>query len=210
MSKQLYTKISCTCGKVQGHINSPSALRLVCHCVDCRNYYQALNVRGGNKLAPLTPWGGVDLTQINPNELTFDSGKDQLKLAKISENYAGKPSVMPRVYAKCCDTPLYTHGMAILFNTHLIDEADRFPIKYNIMGRMATPKDQDSIKGEKPKISSSVPFTWPFVMMGRAGKASKNKSPAPWDLPDITEAEVIEVKSYLGKAKKDQTAPNKA
>lgn len=207
---QLSTKISCTCGKVKGRINSPSALRLVCHCVDCRNYYQALNKRTGNKLAHLTPWGGVDLTQINPNELTFECGKDQLKLAKISENYMGKPSIMPRVYAQCCDTPLYTHGMAILFNTHLIDEADRVPIKYNIMGRMALDpskeQEQDFDKTDKkPKISSSVPFPWPFVMLGRASKAGKNKSPSPWDLPDISEAEIIQVDSFQGsKTRKDQ------
>ena len=206
---QLSTKISCTCGKVQGCINSPSALRLVCHCVDCRNYYQALNKRTGNKLAHLTPWGGVDLTQINPNELSFDRGQDQLQLAKISENYLGNPSTMPRVYAKCCDTPLYTHGIAILLNTHLIGDSDRVPIKYNIMGRMALTPSNDQLQNEKkPKISSSVPFSWYFTMLGRAAKAGKNKSPSPWDLPDISEAEVIHVDSFQSnKTKKDQTAP---
>ena len=225
MSKQLNAKFSCICGKVTGRIHTPSALRIVCHCSDCRGYYQALDKRGGNRLAPLTPWGGVDLLQINPNELTFDDEevKEHLALAKIKENYSGKASSMPRIYAKCCDTPLYTHGMSILFNANLLSEEDRkpIPVKFNIMGRFALKPTDDIIGKEKrPKISSSIPFTWPFVMMGRAGKASKNKKPSPWIFPDISEAEVINVASFLagnetkgekmstGQCRKKQTAPD--
>ena len=198
MSKQLNVKFSCICGKVTGQINTPSALRIVCHCSDCRGYYQTLDKRGGNRLAPLTPWGGVDLLQIDPNELTFDDEKvkDHLALAKIKENYTGKASSMPRIYAKCCDTPLYTHGISILFNANLLSVEDRkaIPVKYSIMGRFALKPTDDIIGKEKrPKISSSIPFTWPFVMMGRASKASKNKEPSPWKFPDISEAEVIDI-----------------
>ena len=221
MSKQLNAKFSCICGKVTGQINTPSALRIVCHCSDCRGYYQTLDRRGGNRLAPLTPWGGVDLLQINPNELTFDDEKvkDHLALAKIKENYSGKASSMPRIYAKCCDTPLYTHGMSILFNANLLSEEDResIPVKFNIMGRFAQKPTDDIIGKEKrPKISSSIPFAWPFVMMGRASKASKNKEPSPWKFPDISEAEVIDIaseeikgdKSGAKQSRKNQTAPD--
>ena len=225
MSKQLNAKFSCICGKVTGQIHTPSALRIVCHCSDCRGYYQTLDKRGGNRLAPLTPWGGVDLLQINPNELTFDDGrvKGHLALAKIKENYSGKASSMPRIYAKCCDTPLYTHGISILFNANLPSEEDRepIPVKFNIMGRFALkPTDDITGKEKRPKISSSIPFTWPFVMMGRASKASKHKDPSPWNFPDISEAEVIDIASITaggetkseeksnGQCRKKQTAPD--
>ena len=231
MSKQLNAKFSCICGKVTGQIHTPSALRIVCHCSDCRGYYQTLNKRGGNRLAPLTPWGGVDLIQINPNELTFEgeSAKEYLALAKLKVNYAGKPSSMPRIYAKCCDTPLYTHGMSILFNANLLSEEvrDSIPIKYQIMGRFALkPNDGTSGKEKRPKIASSIPFTWPFVMMGRASKASKNKEPSPWNFPDVSDAEVIDIASFSEgdagirpkekkvnenstvQSRKNQTAPN--
>ena len=126
---------------------------------------------------------------------------------------------MPRIYAKCCDTPLYTHGMSILFNANLLSEEDRepIPVKYNIMGRFAQKPTDDIIGKEKrPKISSSIPFAWPFVMMGRASKASKNKEPSPWKFPDISEAEVIDIaseeikgdKSGAKQSRKNQTAPD--
>mmetsp|Transcript_28686 Transcript_28686/g.58291 ORF Transcript_28686/g.58291 Transcript_28686/m.58291 type:complete len:87 (+) Transcript_28686:1-261(+) len=86
------------------------------------------------------------------------------------------------------------------------------------MGRMALDPskehEQDFNNTEKkPKISSSVPFSWPFIMLGRAAKAGKNKSPSPWDLPGILEAEIIQVQVdslQSSKTRKDQTAPTKA
>lgn len=58
----LRTNITCKCGAVKVAIDSPSALRLVCYCKDCRGYYNTLNAAAvKNKLqeaATLDPFGG--------------------------------------------------------------------------------------------------------------------------------------------------------
>jgi hypothetical protein len=143
----------------------------------------------------LLPRGGVDQTQIYPSEFKFklddenEKGtggpmQEHLRVAHIGLNYQGKPSTLARVYAGCCNTPLYNQGsMSLVVNTNLIPEADRPPVRFHIMGRMALPlspppaqeaeQEQDPLQEESMRlitqqhhrIPNSVPFGFPFVMM---------------------------------------------
>jgi hypothetical protein len=184
--------VQCTCGKVQLVIESPSALRLVCYCKDCRGYYQTLNANANanaanKKLhlpattsqnnAKLDPWGGLDGTQIYPSEIKVVQGNEYLTKCLIREK-----SPIQRIYTTCCHTPICTIGPsgAAIVNTHLLH--DPLPdVQFRIIGRQALLSSNDGKNNKEqspaPKMSWSVPFSWFWTMPGRIQK--DKSSPAP-------------------------------
>ena len=179
--------IQCLCGKVNGAIDSPSALRLVCYCKDCRGYYNTLNnlAKKSSLVEPakLDPFGGCDYTQIYPCEIHILEGKDMLETCIIREK-----SPIHRTYAKCCYTPLFSTGNtgAALLNSTLISEEDQMcEVKYRIIGRQAL-KGDGSV--DKPPMSFSVPFGWFFNMPKRCRKDKALPSP----VEDGKEIKVLE------------------
>jgi len=98
--------LTCACGKVKLALDAKDVLRFTCYCKDCRGYYNTLNenLQGvGNAL--LDPWGGVDYLHVYPPEIKILTGKDQLAIEVIRPG-----SQVNRVYAKCCNTPLFSIG----------------------------------------------------------------------------------------------------
>lgn len=89
---------ACSCGAMCGHI-TPEGLRLgihvVCYCHDCR---AAQLFFGQPDPAP----GPVEILQLAPGEVAFDTGAEHLAAMQLS------PKGMLRWYAKCCDAPLAT------------------------------------------------------------------------------------------------------
>lgn len=178
--------VQCTCGAVKLSIDSPSVLRLVCYCKDCRGYFNTLNANaklaGKDPVAPLDTWGGVDWTQLYPNEIKVTEGADKLETRIIR-----KGSPMHRVHTTCCYTPMFSLGQGMgsaLLNTHLIDddEETKPDVRFRVIGRQA-------LKGENmPRISWSVPLSFPFVMMKRIHK--DQATPAPVETPK--ELQVLE------------------
>lgn len=171
----LRTTVQCTCGHVKLSIDSPSALRLVCYCKDCRGYYNTLNNAASfankNPVAILDPWGGTDWTQIYPRDIQVLEGKDDLKTCIIRPG-----SKINRVHSTCCYTPMFTIGPnASLLNTYLIkQDGQKPPVRFRIIGRQSTPGEN------KPKISWSVPPSW-FWVMPRRIKSDLMK-PMPIDI----------------------------
>ncbi|KAJ1536392.1 hypothetical protein HK096_011030, partial [Nowakowskiella sp. JEL0078] len=148
-------------------------MRIVCHCKDCRGYYNFLNNKSGDKLSPLEPCGGIDLTQIYNSELKIEQGKEYLKVLKKT------PGGLARVYASCCYTPIYSSGMVIIVNTNLIPINSRLPICFQIIGR-------DALKPHTINdLYSSVPWFWPFKMIGRLSAGNGKGIPEPFDLKSI-------------------------
>mmetsp|Transcript_32750 Transcript_32750/g.69136 ORF Transcript_32750/g.69136 Transcript_32750/m.69136 type:complete len:195 (-) Transcript_32750:54-638(-) len=180
----------CHCGKVKGVIDSPSALRLVCYCRDCRGYYNTLNNLAAKMgllepPAKLDPFGGSDFTQIYPSEIKILEGKNQLETCIIREK-----SGVHRTYAKCCYTPLFSTGPsgAALFNSNLISSDDqKCEVNYRIIGRQAL-KGDGSVK--KPPMSFSVPFGWFFTMPKRIKK--DKILPSPVEIKEGQEIKVLE------------------
>jgi Family of unknown function (DUF6151) len=183
--------VHCSCGKAQLVIDSPSALRLVCYCKDCRGYYNTLNdmarSEGKPPQATLDEWGGVDMTQIYPSEIKVVEGCQQhLTTCRIRDK-----SVQKLVYATCCDTPMVRIGASsALLNTNLLADENKADVRFRIMGRQA-PKEEapatntnnkDKNNNKKPNVSWSVPFSFPFVMMGRIKKGLM--TPEPLDTKD--------------------------
>jgi hypothetical protein len=181
--------IQCRCGTVKGSIDSPSALRFVCYSKDCRGYYNALNALAKRadkpEAAVLDPFGGCDFTQIYPCEITILEGQDQLETRLIRKN-----SPIPRTFAKCCFTPLFSTGStgAALLNSNLLSPEDQHcEVKYRIIGRHAL-KGDGSVP--KPSMSWSVPFGWFFAMPKRC--QPDKAQPSPVEVKDIKELKILE------------------
>ena len=90
-------RIRCRCGKVSGAVAEPhTAIRAVCHCVDCRAYAVHL----GSERAALDAEGGTDIVATQARHVTFDAGAGQLACVSLS------PKGLLRWYAACCNTPI--------------------------------------------------------------------------------------------------------
>ncbi|KAJ3115639.1 hypothetical protein HK098_006917 [Nowakowskiella sp. JEL0407] len=114
------------------------------------------------------------MTQISHSELNFTTGTELLRINKVRDPGA------TRVYASCCQTPIYRSGMAVLTNTNVIPEEKRTPIDLEILGRDAVgPHDT------KQTVYNSVPWFWPFKMMGRAMSVTGKKED-PFDYSKLT------------------------
>ena len=88
-------RIRCRCGKVSGAVAEPNtAIRAVCHCIDCRAYAVHL----GSERTVLDAEGGTDIVATQAGHVTFDSGD----LACVSLS----PKGLLRWYAACCNTPI--------------------------------------------------------------------------------------------------------
>ena len=100
-----------------------------------------------------------------------------------------KSSPIPRTYAKCCFTPLFSTGNtgAALLNSNLLSPDLVPPVKYRIIGRHAL-KGDGSIT--KPSMSWSVPFGWFFGMAKRC--QSEKAQPSPVEVKDIKELKIVE------------------
>jgi len=172
--------IRCACGKVKLSVDSPSALRFVCYCKDCRGYYQALNSIRNKNNARLDAWGGVDHLQLYPSEIQIQQGRENVSLCKIRDK-----SPIVRAYASCCDTPLFVvGGMSAMLNANLVaSETDKPEVKFRIIGRNAYKEAAGNVEaGEKltrPPMSWSVPLAWFWTMPKRIQKDKMTPSPIP-------------------------------
>jgi hypothetical protein len=111
---------------------------------------------------------------LYPSEITIKSGLDSLVTTLIREK-----SPIKRVYCKECYTPLFTiGGSSAMVNTNLIPAEERADVRFRIIGRNA-------LKGEnRPKMSWSVPLSFPFVMLKRVNK--EKMTPLPLDVENPT------------------------
>jgi hypothetical protein len=182
--------LKCNCGHTQIAVNSSDVLRLICYCKDCRGYYNTLNdLASTTKLpsqvetaapprpAPLDAWGGCDYTHvIGSSDIKVLEGQENIAVGKIHDK-----SGIKRLYASCCSTPICSVGPSntFLFNTNLIDEANRVPVRYRIIGRNALSSED---KSPRPPMSWSVPLSWFWTMMKRMPK--DKTALLPFAVPD--------------------------
>lgn len=89
---------ACNCGALSGHISAAgvkSGTHAECFCHDCRAaqlYFKQ----------PDPAPGPVEVLQISPEHVVFETGAEHLALMQLS------PKGMLRWYARCCDAPLAT------------------------------------------------------------------------------------------------------
>ncbi|MBK6922394.1 MAG: hypothetical protein IPH07_33705 [Deltaproteobacteria bacterium] len=90
--------LRCRCGSVRGRVvelSPASCSRVVCYCRDCRAYLRWL---GADAL--LDAYGGTEIIQLAPRQLTIEHGAEQLRCVRLSEKG------LMRWYAACCRTPV--------------------------------------------------------------------------------------------------------
>lgn len=112
---------------------------------------------------------------LQPSEISVQQGMNKLTPVLIREK-----SPIRRVYASCCDTPMFDiGGQAAMLNSDLVkDEKDKPDVTFRIIGRHAL-KNNDT-PNKKPSISWSVPFSWFWTMPKRIQK--DKMEPTPIDL----------------------------
>lgn len=113
-----------------------------------------------------------------PSDITVQEGANHLVPVLIREK-----SPVRRVYANCCDTPMFDiGGISCLLNTDLVDETNKAPVKFRIIGRHALPGDEPKTK---PSMSWSVPLAWFWTMPGRVQKEKMEPTPIDISSPEI-------------------------
>ena len=89
--------LQCTCGGLRGDVDrSFSVNRGSCFCRDCQAFAHVL----GRADAILTPQGGTDIVQTQPQRVRFVQGVDHLACLRLT------PKGLLRWYAGCCNTPI--------------------------------------------------------------------------------------------------------
>lgn len=92
-------ELSCECGKFSGAIKQSKAAsgnHLVCACDDCKSFLYWL--KKDNSLYSLHE--GAELYQTTPSSFQIKSGKEFLKLFRLS------PKGLDRWYVNCCNSPI--------------------------------------------------------------------------------------------------------
>ncbi|RHY15840.1 hypothetical protein DYB28_008912 [Aphanomyces astaci] len=87
--------------------------------------------------SPVDTHGGTDIVQVFPADVTVTKGKANITIAKLSDKTA-----LLRVFASCCNTPLFNaiDDLAFigLFTSTLKQPEDVGPVQFRIMGKFAT------------------------------------------------------------------------
>ena len=119
---------------------------------------------------------------MQPSEIKVQQGGNWLVPSLIREK-----SPVRRVYASCCDTPMFDiGGAAAMLNTDLLELETRPPVKFRIIGRDAQ-KAVSSSNEKKPAISWSLPLAWLWTMPGRIQKEKMEPTPIDISKPKILE-----------------------
>ncbi len=149
-------KLQCRCGDVQGRVRdfSPSrSTRTICTCADCQTY--ANQFPEPERI--LDEYGGTDIVQMTPAQVTIDQGMEQMRCLRLT------PKGLYRWYADCCQTPIantISPGFPFVGLPHTALAASGSlddclgPVNFYIQGKTA--------KAERPgvKVHPGFPIAW--------------------------------------------------
>ena len=85
---------SCECGLVEAKLPAKGN-RIICYCESCRTFVAKLG-----RADRLDTWGGSELLQTMPQDVTFTKGAEHLVYTRLTDKGP------LRWYAGCCDTPM--------------------------------------------------------------------------------------------------------
>ncbi len=91
--------LKCRCGKVQGvakEVSPHSGSRVVCYCDDCQAFARFL----GREVDVLDEYGGTDIYQLTPAQVSITDGAEYLRSMRL------RPKGLIRWYTGCCNTPI--------------------------------------------------------------------------------------------------------
>ncbi len=97
--------LKCSCGNVRGtatHITPNVGTHLVCCCDDCQAFARFL----GREDEILDEYGGTEIFQLPPSQVSFSDGAEQLRCMRLTRKG------VYRWYTECCKTPVGNTGPA--------------------------------------------------------------------------------------------------
>ncbi|OQS05779.1 hypothetical protein THRCLA_02136 [Thraustotheca clavata] len=173
-SPPIKASIACNCGKVQGQVDTPAGMHIVCYCDDCQDFANKV-CQGKN--SPLDSCGGTDIIQMFPADITFTKGKDQLQIGKL------KPETKTlRIFASCCNTPMYNTAKDAAFigllTSTIRDQVKLPPVQFRIMSKFAL--------APVPGASNIVSFGLVLNFFTRCFLYKRRTYPSPVDLTQQT------------------------
>ncbi len=77
-------------------VSARTGTRLTCMCDDCQAYAHWL----GHPERTLDPYGGTEVFQVTPRQITLTDGTDNLACVRLT------PKGLLRWHARCCRTPI--------------------------------------------------------------------------------------------------------
>jgi hypothetical protein len=147
--------LQCSCGKVKGVVKGATAstgTRIVCFCADC----QAFAHRLGKQAEILDSYGGTDIFQVVPAQISISQGIEYLNCLRLSAKG------IYRWYTTCCHTPVANTVSVKLPFVGLIHnfingnkdlDARLGPVRFYIHGKYALGEY------DNPRLHEKVPFT---------------------------------------------------
>ena len=175
-------KLQCKCGQVHGLVRNFSvgrSTRAVCHCTDCQAYARHLDERSDNSGGTLDEFGGTDVLQMTPAQVTFHQGARQLRCLRLTAKG------LYRWYADCCKTPIantIAPGLpfvGVVRTALAVDgplDAAIGPVQFYMQGKAAiAPRPGQKIHNGFPVGWFVATFPW-FLL----GKISRKHKPSPF------------------------------
>jgi Family of unknown function (DUF6151) len=137
-------RLRCRCGAVAGQLDTATGgLRAVCYCDDCQAYAHALA-----RPDVLDAWGGTDIWQTAPSQVTITQGAGQIRCLRLAEQG------LMRWHTGCCSTPigngLASARMPFIGLVHAFMELD--------------PSARDAVLGPPTRLQgryATGPVPWP-------------------------------------------------
>lgn len=171
-------KLQCRCGNVQGRVRdfSPGrSTRTVCHCNSCQAYAHHLGEASGT----LDEFGGSDIVQLTPAQVTIDQGMAQMRCLRLTAKG------LYRWYADCCRTPIantISPGFPFVGLVHNALEGNGplddclGPVNFYIQGKTAL-----AVRPGQ-KVHAGFPVSWflysaPWML---SGKLKGRNRPSPF------------------------------
>jgi hypothetical protein len=161
--------LKCSCGKVRGvatNISPRTGNRAVCYCDDCQAFARYL----GREADIQDEYGGTEVFQITPAQVTINQGADQLRCMRL------RPKGLIRWYTDCCKTPVGNTVSATLPFVGLIhnfmDNKDTRdtqlgPVRYYVQGKFARGKPARHVDPGFPLRSFTQIIPWLLLAMLR-------------------------------------------
>jgi hypothetical protein len=169
-------KLKCNCGKVTGvvrNVEPSSGNRLVCYCQDCRNFAEYCNYSDDI----LNEFGGTDIFQIHPSNMTISHGLESVTCLRFSEKG------LYRWFTSCCQTPVgNTAGLHLPFVglIHSFIASDQNvdskigPVIGSVYTEQATGNPSDKLTMGKSKVGLLFRIIGKLFIWKVLGKGSPN------------------------------------
>jgi len=194
--------LQCRCGVVKGFVEDPqNANRGICYCKDCQAFAHFL----AKDREILDEWGGTDVIQVLPKNITITQGTDSLACMRLTEKG------LLRWYAGCCNTPigntLANYKISFIGLVHSCLESAAGPLQDSFGPVRARVNTQGARVTPRPKAAGAGRFALRFIASALRARFDGSYKITPFYRADgtpvavprvLTSAELTEVMQAVG------------